>query len=64
MAIPPTALVLSLENLDDSIFAITFDERGDKTFLYASLSSYGELSDDTQVIHTRWRGWLSNLSSV
>ena len=64
MAAPPTALVLTLDNLDESIFAITFDRMGDQTFLYASLSSYGELTDDMNRLHTRWREWLKRLSSL
>ena len=63
MVVPPRALVLTLDNLDESIFAITFDQMGDNTFLYASLSSYGELSDGMHRLHARWREWLNNLCS-
>ncbi len=58
MAWPPTALSLTLENLDDSILALAVEQAGGSPYLYVSLSSYGDPGPEVLDLHRRWREWF------
>jgi uncharacterized protein YndB with AHSA1/START domain len=58
---PPKILLLTADNLDDSLLAISFECEQGMNFTYIALSTYGFEQSRLQSIREQWLGWLNNL---
>ena len=58
---PPKMLLLTADNLDDSLLAISFECEGGMNFTYIALSTYGFEQSKLQSFREQWLGWLNNL---
>lgn len=59
--IPPKTISLTVENMDDALLSGSFEEMGDTTYLYFTLSTYGTSPDSAEELRRRWSGLLERL---
>jgi uncharacterized protein YndB with AHSA1/START domain len=58
---PPKALVLTVENLSNSLLAVEFAEAQGTHFTYVALSTYGLGQSEIQGLREKWLGWLKEV---
>lgn len=59
---PPKTLCLTIEHLDNALFAATFEEIKGATFIYSALSLFGMEPDRLDEVRRRWSGRIEGLS--
>lgn len=59
--LPPKTLSITIENLNDALLSVTFDEISGTTYLYFTLSTYGRDAQSDEELRERWTGLLNRL---
>jgi uncharacterized protein YndB with AHSA1/START domain len=58
---PPKMLLVTAENLDNSLLAVSFEEAQGMNFTYIALSTYGRGQAQLQALREEWLGWLKGV---
>lgn len=61
---PPHTLSMTIDNLEDSLLALDFENIDGKTFLYANLSTFGIAASQLDDLKKQWKGWIDRLFPV
>jgi uncharacterized protein YndB with AHSA1/START domain len=58
---PPKVLLVTADNLDNSLLAVSFEEAQGMNFTYIALSTYGLDHAQLQALREEWLNWLKGL---
>lgn len=58
---PPKILCATVDNMNDSLLSVAFEEMAGRTYLYLTLGTFGMDAQEFEALRNRWTGWLSRI---
>lgn len=56
---PPFRALITVENLDEALLGVAFEQMGPSNILYLSLSTFGLESSEVEPMRERWTAWAA-----